>query len=168
MLIDDFAGQTLTSALGTEWHGVSDQVMGGISQPTLSLDAIDGRRCLRLTGNVRLENNGGFIQASLGLTPSGEPLDASEFTGVRLVVCGNDEEYSVHLRTPDCARPWQSYRAQFIATSGWTTVDLPFAGFRPHRLDAPLDIKRLKRLGLVAIGRAFYADLAVAEIGLFR
>ena len=28
----------------------------------MALNEIDGRRCLRLTGDVRLENNGGFIQ----------------------------------------------------------------------------------------------------------
>ena len=36
------------------------------------------------------------------------------------------------------------------------------------RLETPLDVTRLRRLGLVAIGRAFHADLAVAEIGFYR
>jgi hypothetical protein len=35
-------------------------------------------------------------------------------------------------------------------------------------LTAPLDISRLRRLGLVAIGRAFAADLAVARLSLYR
>lgn len=168
MLIDDFSNPALTSVLGTSWRGVSDQVMGGISQASVSLETIDDRRCLRLSGDVRLENNGGFIQASLELAPAGTLLDASSYAGVRIVVRGNGEQYSVHLRTPDNVRPWQSYRAHFTAPPDWTTVDLPFAGFKPHRLVVPLDTKRLRRLGLVAIGRAFRADLAVAQVRLYR
>ncbi len=168
MLIDDFSSETLISRQGTQWRGVSDQVMGGVSRASVSHDIVGGRPCLRLTGDVRLENDGGFIQAALDLVPSGHTLDASGFTGVRLIVYGNGEQYAVHLRTPDNVRPWQSYRARFTAAPGWKTVDLAFADFAPHRLDAPLDIKRLRRLGLVAIGRAFHADLAVSELGFYR
>lgn len=164
MLIDDFTGRDLISNLGTRWRGVSDQVMGGISEFSVAHDIVDGRPCLRLSGDVRLENNGGFIQAALDLAPSGDTLDASDHAGVRLVVRGNGEQYSVHLRTPDNVRPWQSYRAHFTAGPGWETIDLSFAAFAPYRLDAPLDIMRLRRIGLVAIGRAFHADLAVAEL----
>lgn len=105
MLIDGFSGATLSSPLGTRWRVVSDQVMGGVSTATISLDTIDGRRCVRLRGDVRLDNNGGFVQASLDLAPESAALDASEYTGIRLVVRGNGEDYSVHLRTPDNVRP---------------------------------------------------------------
>ncbi|MDH3579181.1 MAG: CIA30 family protein [Hyphomicrobiales bacterium] len=168
MLIDDFSAPDLISRQKTQWRGVSDQVMGGVSRASVSRDTVDGRSCLRLSGDVRLENDGGFIQAALDLGPSRNTLDASAYTGVRLVVYGNGERYAVHLRTPDNRRPWQSYRAEFIADRTWKTVDLPFANFKPHRLDTPLDTKRLKRLGLVAIGRAFHADLAVCELSFYR
>lgn len=168
MLIDDFSGPDLVSALGSRWRGVSDQVMGGISQAVLRRDVVDGVACLRLTGEVRLENDGGFIQAALDLTTSADSIDASDYAGLRLVVRGNGERYAVHLRTPDATRPWQSYRAQFIAGSDWQTVDLPFDSFEPHRLAAPLDITRLRRIGLVAIGRAFRADLMVSRVSLYR
>ena len=108
MLIDDFTNEGLVSKLGTWWRGVSDQVMGGISEATVSHGVIGGRPCLRMTGDVRLENDGGFIQAALDLAPSGETIDASAFTGMRIVVRGNGEKYSIHLRTPDNFRPWQS------------------------------------------------------------
>ncbi|MDJ0948846.1 MAG: CIA30 family protein [Alphaproteobacteria bacterium] len=168
MLIDDFAGADLLSRLGTRWRGVSDRVMGGISEGALGRDVIDGRPCLRLTGDVRLENNGGFIQAALDLAPSGTTLDASDYSGLRLVVRGNGERYSVHLRTPDAIRPWQSYRAHFVAGANWQTIELPFETFEPYRLEAQLDVTRLRRIGLVAIGRAFRADLAVAELRFYR
>ena len=167
MLIHDFSNRSMMSHLGTEWRAVSDRVMGGVSTPEIAFDEIDGRVCLRLTGNVRLENDGGFIQASLDLAPADGTLDASGYRGVRLTVSGNGERYSIHLRTPDNVRPWQSYRAHFVATPDWQTVDLPFSAFTPHRLDADLDLTRLRRLGLVAIGRAFSADLAIAEIAFY-
>jgi len=168
MLIHDFSNQVLTSELGTEWRAVSDQVMGGVSKGHLNLAVLDGRDALHLTGDVRLENDGGFIQAALDLKAGGGDVDASPYNGVRLLVRGNGERYNVHLRTADNLRPWQSYRASFVAGSDWQTIDLPFADFAPHRLDAALDLKRLRRLGLVAIGRAFKADLAIAEISFYR
>lgn len=168
LLIDDFAASDLTSRFGTRWRGVSDRVMGGISEASVARDRIEGRACLRLTGDVRLENEGGFIQATLDLAPDGGNFDASGYLGLRLLVRGNGERYSLHLRTPDNVRPWQSYRAQFTAGPAWETVELPFVSFLPYRLEAPLDVTRLRRLGLVAIGRAFQADLAVAEIGFYR
>lgn len=167
MLIDDLRRGNLVSALGTTWRGVSDRVMGGVSQQTLRVEEQGGRRCLRLSGDVRLENNGGFIQMALDLDPGGAYLDASSFTGLRLLVYGNGERYSVHLRTADIVRPWQSYRAHFEALPEWREVRLPFADFRPHRLEAPIDLTRLRRIGLVAIGRAFFADLCLGEIAFF-
>jgi hypothetical protein len=168
LIVDDFSRDDLISALGTPWRGFSDQVMGGISEETIALATIDGRRALRLSGDVRLENNGGFIQAALDLAPAGQTLDASAFAGVLLIVRGNGERYGVHLRTPDCVRPWQSYRTGFITDAEWREIRLPFASFEPHRLTEPLDVRHLRRLGLVAIGRAFHADLAVSTIGIYR
>ena len=168
MLIDDFSDQNLISKLGTRWRGVSDKVMGGVSEAAIAHAVIGSHPCLHLTGDVRLENDGGFIQATLDLAHSGHTFDASEFTGVRLIVRGNGEQYSLHFRTPDNVRPWQSYRAQFHAGPDWEAADITFSAFAPHRLDAPLDITQLRRIGLVAIGRAFYADLAVSELGFYR
>jgi hypothetical protein len=142
--------------------------MGGISEASVSYDTIDDRPCFRLTDDVHLEHNGGFLQAALDLQPSGETLDASDYTGVRLIVRGNGEKYSIHLRTPDNLRSWQSYRAHFTAGADWETIDLPFEDFAAHRVNTPLDITRLRRIGLVAIGRAFHADLAVCELGFYR
>jgi hypothetical protein len=168
LIVDDFSRDDLISALATPWRGFSDRVMGGISEETIALSTIDSRRALRLSGEVRLENNGGFIQAALDLAPAGQTRDASAFTGVLLVVRGNGEHYGVHLRTPACVRPWQSYRASFIAEPEWREIRLPFASFEPYRLTEPLDIRQLRRIGLVAIGRAFHADLAISTIGIYR
>jgi hypothetical protein len=107
MVIDDFNDPGGLSRLGTPWRLVTDQVMGGVSAGRLAFEERDGRRCLCLYGDVSLENNGGFIQASLDLA-SERTLDARAHAGIRLVVLGNGETYNLHLKTADIARPWQS------------------------------------------------------------
>ena len=123
---------------------------------------------MRLRGSVSLENNGGFVQIALNLTPDGSSIDAREWRGIEIDVFGNGETYGLHLRTDDVSRPWQSYRQSFTAGAQWRTVRLPFDGFEPHRIETPLDVSRLRRIGLVAIGRVFEADLAVAGVRFYR
>jgi hypothetical protein len=163
-LVDDRASGTRRAATGTDWELVTDRVMGGVSSGRLAPEEVLGRPALRLTGDVSLENNGGFVQMALDLAPGAGPVDASGFSGLAFEVTGNGEEYGVHLRTADVARPWQSYRATFIASPDWRRVELPFAGFEPHRIEAPFDRARLRRIGLVAIGRKFHADLALGRL----
>lgn len=167
-LIDDMAAPQPVAATGARWEALSDRVMGGVSTPVMTRETVAGRPAQRLTGRVRLENNGGFLQMALDLDPGRRPVDASDWRGLRLSALGNGETYGLHLRTTDIARPWQSYRASFTAGPAWRTLYLPFESFAPHRIDAPLAVTRLTRLGLVAIGRAFDADLALSWIGFYR
>ncbi|WP_373503680.1 CIA30 family protein [Aestuariivirga sp.] len=120
-----------------------------------------------MQGTVSLENNGGFIQIALDLAPGRDSVDASGYSGIAIDVLGNGEEYGLHLRTPDLTRPWQSYRQSFVAESVWRELQLPFASFFPHRTDVPLDAQHLRRLGIVAIGRAFHADLSIGGIWFY-
>lgn len=167
LLLDDFAREDV-SALGTRWQAFSDRVMGGRSDGRASVETIEGRRCLRLTGEVSLENQGGFIQAALPLAPADGTLDAAGYRGVRLWVRGNGTMYYVHLRTGDTRLPWQYYAAGFEAGRVWKPVELPFSAFAPENLDRPLDTRSLKRLAVVAAKKAFSADLAVARIEFYR
>ncbi|MGF1612886.1 MAG: CIA30 family protein [Gammaproteobacteria bacterium] len=167
LIIDDRSSGSLVSTIGTLWRGISDRVMGGLSTQQVSLDTLAGRPCVRLTGEVRLDNNGGFIQLALELAQEGL-LDASDFAGLHLVVYGNGEQYNAHLRTSDLRLPWQSYRQSFVAPVDWTAIRLPFAGFKAHRTELPLALSRLKRLGIVAIGRPYQADLCIAKVSLYR
>ncbi|MGB5440164.1 MAG: CIA30 family protein [Gammaproteobacteria bacterium] len=166
LIIDDRRTGDFRSALGTSWRPVTDTVMGGVSSGQLTLDNIEGRACLHLRGDVRLENNGGFVQAALDLKGK-TPLDATAYRGVQLEVYGNNEVYNLHLRSADIRMPWQSYRASFTAPAGWHTVRLPFTGFEGHRISAPLDLEQLERIGIVAIGRAFRADLCISGLALY-
>lgn len=149
-----------------QWRLFTDRVMGGVSSGTLGADHVAGRDCLRMRGEVSLENNGGFVQMAANMDPR---LRARlpEFAGLSLEVFGTGERYNVHLRTEGMMHPWQSYRSSFIADPAWRTITLPFDQFEPYRTERPLDVSRIRRVGLVAIGRRFTADLCVAKASLY-
>lgn len=149
--------------LHPDWEYVADGVMGGVSSGQMRRETVEGRAAARLIGTVSLDNNGGFIQMAFDVTG----LDASGWTGIELDVIGNGEVYDLRLRTQDLTRPWQSYRTEFVAPRSWETVKLPFAAFDAHRTDAPLALQRLRRVGVLAIGRVFDADVAVAGVRLY-
>ena len=166
-IIDDIRQDAPFATIGNGWVLVSDRVMGGVSDGTMSREHIAGRDAICMRGGVSLENNGGFLQIALDLGDAGREVDASAWDGIRLDVLGNDQTYNLHLRTADIKRPWESYRQSFDAPPTWTSVFLPFAGFKPHRLDRPLRPSRLRRMGVVAIGREFEADIAIADIRFY-
>ncbi len=164
-IIDDLSRPFPLTPLGTAWEVVTDGVMGGVSRGAMRREMVEGREAIRMTGDVRTENNGGFVQMALYLAPGGRAVDSSGWAGIVIEVCGPPEEYNLHLRTADIVRPWQSYRCSFLTAGKWQRIALPFAAFAPHRTEVPLDLRRLRRIGIVAIGRAFRADLAVGRVG---
>jgi hypothetical protein len=167
-LIDDFSLNEGISAIGTQWRQFTDQVMGGESTASYSFEVIDGKRCIHLQGDVSLKNRGGFVQVALPLRQNGRPFDASQFTGIRLWVKGNGENYYVHLRSSKTWLPWQYYEAPFFADNQWQKVEIPFEQFTPQSLKAALNPKKLKRLGVVGAKKAFKADIAVSRIEFYK
>lgn len=167
LILDDRSTGDYHSALGTSWRLITDTVMGGVSSGELTLHSAENRPCLRLRGDVRVENNGGFVQAALDLKNPGR-FDASDYQGIMLEVYGNGETYNLHLRTADVWLPWQSYRAGFQASAGWQTIRLPFDSFKGYRIGSPLHLEHLQRIAVVAIGKAYKADLCLASVALYR
>ena len=167
-IIDDLSLPAPKAANGSNWSLVSDRVMGGISNGAMSRGIVSGRPAIRMRGAVSLENNGGFIQIGLNLKPDGSIFDGSEWKGLEIDLFGNNEDYNAHFRTTDLTRPWQSYRQSFKAEPRWRTIKLPFQDFNPYRTGVPMNLKRLRRLGLVAIGRNFNADLAIGGVRFYR
>jgi hypothetical protein len=154
--------------LDAQWEYVPDEVMGGVSKGLMTQDQIDGNTATRMSGNVSLDNNGGFIQMAFDFRADGGIFDATVWTGLEITLRGNNESYELRLRTADLDQPWQSFRTVFTAPHAWTTCRFPFARLEPYRTQAHLDAKRLRRCGLVAVGRAFEVDLAVQDIALYR
>jgi hypothetical protein len=163
LIIDDRSSGNLLASNGERWRVITDQVMGGRSSAQLTPAIINGKRCITLTGNVSLENNGGFVQAGLDLTSSGT-LDASRYSGIEIEIFGNNEQYNLHLRTTDTQIVWQSYRTSFEAPTNWTTLWLPFSSFQPFRIEIPLDSSQLRRLGLVSIGKETQAEISISRL----
>lgn len=159
-LIDDRSSGDLEASTGGQWRLVTDGVMGGVSRGEIGATVRDGRSCLRMTGIVSTANNGGFVQMALDI-PDGVLKNIDTYEGIEFQVAGNAELYNLHLRTSDLWLPWQSYRYEFKATKDWQTVRAPFAEFRAYRSKAPLRRDRLRRIGVVAIGRDFHADICV-------
>jgi hypothetical protein len=167
-VIDDLKREPPIATIGTRWELFTDTVMGGVSRATMAREIVEGRTAIRLRGDVSLENNGGFVQIALDFRPDGGSIDASSWSGIELDVLGNAEEYALNLRTTDLNRPWQSYRQTFKAAPRWETVRLPFGDFAPNRTEIPLDLHRLRRMGIIGIGRAFHADVSLGGVRYFR
>jgi hypothetical protein len=164
LLIDDFSRADGRSALGTRWQGLSDQVMGGLSEMQTGFREEGGGRMMNLRGRVRLENRGGFIQVRLPLDPEDRPFDASPWSGIRIRVRGRPGPYYLHLRTRHNWMPWQHYRAPLEVGTDWADQFVPFTAFEGKATMRGLDVSGLKSLAVVAYGAAFDADIDVARI----
>lgn len=165
-VIDDRSSGTLSATAGGQWRMVSDRVMGGRSSGELNVHHHLRRACLRLQGDVSQDNNGGFLQMTLELG-QGDRFDASGFTGLEIEIAGNSESYNLHLYTADLWQPWQSYRNHFEVEQRWQKIRLPFDAFEPYRSGQRLRADRITRLGIVAIGREFHADVCLGRVSLY-
>lgn len=163
--VDDFdAGP---ESLARRWSVFSDRVMGGRSNVRGVMHTAYRRDALHLTGDVSLEQNGGFLQAACSLgNPPGSGVDARGYRGVALSVCGAPGSYFVHLRTAATKAPWQYYGAPLPVTGEWTQVVLTWDAFTPVSLATALDVSRIVRIGLVAAKTAFHADVALSALWL--
>ena len=127
---------------------INDRVMGGISASQLQLTK-EGTALF--TGNVSLENNGGF--ASLQSKPS--LYNFTGYEGIAIRVRGDGKRYKLSLKNNtflDSAR----YESAFTTEKGvWATVTIPFntlvPTFRGRVLtnEIPLDISKVKSFGLL-------------------
>jgi Complex I intermediate-associated protein 30 (CIA30) len=163
--LDDRRTGTTVSTLGPAWRFFSDGAMGGVSSGSMSVGTVEGRPALCLRGQVRLDNRGGFIQMALELPalPEGGP-----WRGIEIDVRGNGHRYGLHLRTRVMTAPWQAWRASFEAGSTWQTVRLPFDAFEPYRTSGALEPATIRRIGVVAIGERFEAEVCVARLAIYR
>ncbi len=153
--------------LHPDWKFVADEVMGGKSNGIMSREVFHGRDATVLRGDVSLDNNGGFIQIAFDLLPDGTGFDASNWHGIELEIWGNGECYDIRLRTDQLTHPWQSFRSTLSTTGQWQTFQVPFDVVTAYRTDATFDPAKLRRIGILAIGREFRAELAVARVRLY-
>jgi len=164
LLLDDFGDSSPDAAPMRQWKFIADTVMGGKSTGAMEMVSHDEKKCLHMTGDVSLENNGGFIQCRTDLRQKRKLFDASEYGAVSLKVKGNGEKYAVHLRTSSTWLPWQYYEATFETNNKWQTIILPFTDFKPHSLKKALKKNKIKSIAIVAIGEAMKAEIYIDEV----
>lgn len=109
----------------TRWRVVVDGVMGGLSSGRVE----HSDSGLRFSGDLRLENNGGFSQIR---TPIGRgSLEGAD--GIEIEVRGDGRTYIFDARVANLRMDAGSYQHEFDTVEGaWTTVRMPFAAFRYH------------------------------------
>ena len=162
------------------WKYFSDQVMGGVSEGQVSLEQDGDMVFTRLTGNVRTDNNGGFIQLRTSTSLSNKPLmfkmlhnskkDGKKLQGIRLKVKGNGEKYHIFIQTTIFYRLPTGYQiATFDTSPDWETVEIPFNRFKnlKDNKDSNINAKDIKTFGIVAYGRDFKSDLSVSSLEFY-
>ena len=171
-VIDRFSSPDARSDIETYWQLSTDRVMGGISEGKAYLtpkNETGEQYILKLSGEVRLENNGGFIQVRLPLTSGNRPFDASEYSGIALQVRGNGEQYYIHLRTTQSRFPWAYYYQAFTAPGEWARIELPFESFIGENIPSGgFREDLLVSLAIVAAKERMNADIEVSRVSLYR
>ncbi len=101
------------------WLVVNDGVMGGLSKSRFILS---DRNTAVFSGNVSLENNGGFASARA----KAMRFQLDGFKGILVRVKGDGKKYQFRIRTDD-RFDGVSYRYHFETGAGqWQTISVPF------------------------------------------
>ena len=106
----------------SSWYVVNDGVMGGLSEGALELTS-EGHGSF--TGQVRLENYGGFtsIRCATG------KIETPEGAIVRMRVKGDGKNYQ--FRVKHKSRDYQSYITTFSTSGEWETIEIPLSKLYP-------------------------------------
>eukprot|EP00580_Thalassiosira_gravida_P015567 CAMPEP_0201661518 /NCGR_PEP_ID=MMETSP0494-20130426/3867_1 /ASSEMBLY_ACC=CAM_ASM_000839 /TAXON_ID=420259 /ORGANISM="Thalassiosira gravida, Strain GMp14c1" /LENGTH=370 /DNA_ID=CAMNT_0048139655 /DNA_START=44 /DNA_END=1156 /DNA_ORIENTATION=+ len=183
-IIDDLSNSFPMTSSGNEWRGITDRVMGGLSNGMLRRELdLEGRAANVLEGRVSLANNGGFLQmvTDLPLDASKQSVDASEYDGIEFdilyrVVDENDDKsggsFNMHIRTPGTLQQ-ASYRHTFQIEqpNTWEVFRVPFSCFEAYGggpdMPSVLDASELRRIGIVGIGREMDVYLAMGGLRFY-
>jgi hypothetical protein len=114
---------TSINLVSNQWNIVNDTVMGGKSNAQITNDK-DGH--LVFTGQVSLENNGGFSMIQSNLKPA-SPKSVSTVT---LTLLGDGKEYQVRLKKNKSDR--ESYIQTIQTTGEIQTIELSISNFKPQ------------------------------------
>jgi len=135
------------------WQAIDDRVMGGVSASRMHHDPA-GHGVF--SGEVSLENNGGFASVRAPVRP---PEAAAGASACLLEVRGDGRRYRLNLRTDDNF-DGVTHQAGFAPPAGeWAWVRLPLADFvatwrgRPVTAPDTLAAAQLRQLGLLIADR---------------
>ena len=112
------------------WYITNDDVMGGISNSSMKLDE---EKKMIFSGNVSLDNNGGFAMTRLPLNINFN----AEKTKVVLKLKGDGKKYQFRIKAKNNQRFW--YIQSFQTSKNTEEIELPlnkfYASFRGYKLN---------------------------------
>lgn len=132
----------------SKWRIFNDAVMGGLSSSTVSINN-EGK--ILFSGNVSLDNNGGF--ASLR-----SPIDNynfEEYSGIEIRIKGDGKKYSISMKET-AYFTGSFYTASFqTAKDEWITIKIPFKSFALYYLgkkvstNPQIPLNKIKEISLL-------------------
>lgn len=136
------------SATLKNWYIVNDGVMGGLSKSSFRFHE-DGFAVF--SGNVSLENNGGFASTRSRVQNFNLP---SSTQGIQIRVKGDGKKYQFRIHT-DALFDGAAYKLLFDTSEEWETINIAFAeckaSFRGRIIaDAPsINPEKVQQLGIL-------------------
>ena len=131
------------------WYTVNDNVMGGVSQSLVIVDTELQR--LSFSGDVSLENNGGFASTRSQWTN----YNLGAFDGIALRVRGDGNSYRFRIRTEETGSGI-AYTSLFATKADtWQEVYIPFSEMVPLyrgyvvKAAGPLNPESIRSFGLM-------------------
>lgn len=112
------------------WYITNDDVMGGISNSSMKLDE---EKKMIFSGNVSLDNNGGFAMTRLPVNINFN----TKKTKVVLKLKGDGKKYQFRIKAKNNQRFW--YIQSFQTSKSTEEIELPlnkfYASFRGYKLN---------------------------------
>lgn len=143
---------------GPAWHTVNDDVMGGVSSSSVSIDP--ERQRLTFSGHLSLENNGGFAS----IRSQWMAYDLKAYDGIALRIRGDGKTYRFRIRTEETGAGI-AYTALFeTETDTWQEIYIPFSEMIP--MYRGLAVNGVGSLDLASI-RSFQIMLSDKQQGEF-
>lgn len=147
----------------SQWQLVTDVVMGGKSQ---SRFLANKEGFAEFSGQVSLENNGGFASVKYHM----EPMQVAAFSKMYIKVKGDGNRYQFRLKTSK--KDTHSYISYFKTTGKWQTLEFQLADFYPTYRGRTLKLpnfpgKLLEEIGfLIANKKTQDFKLEIAQVWL--
>ncbi|NCA81377.1 MAG: CIA30 family protein [Opitutae bacterium] len=113
------------------WEIQDDVVMGGVSQGQFAVNE-EGNAVF--TGNVSLENDGGFSSLQYGF----DPVDVSTYRAIHIRLKSDGKRYQLRVESEKNVR--HGYAYDFETSGDWQTVEIPFADMYAIRHGDRLDL----------------------------
>ena len=128
-----------------DWYTLDDNVMGGVSSSTVE---ITDTGILSFSGNMSLENNGGFssVRSAWYL------INLNSADGVLLRVFGDGKMYRLRIHSESTGNNI-AYNAIFETTpENWKLVYIPFSSMVPTYFGTIVDVGRLDTSNIGSVG----------------